>query len=128
MTYIPFKVWSLVLSSGCLPKLPSVLLTASSSSVKKSGRSFMAHLHRSFSDCKVARTRCTFRGVTQLRKRSSFSGVMLLLTLTGCGGNSRDSTSGLSGNCGNGLKASASIVNRLALHSTPAFSHFSGLE
>ena len=80
----------------------------------------MALLHQSFLDCKVTGTRCTFRDVTQLRKKSSFSGVMPLLTLTGCGGNLMDGTSGLSENCGNGPKASVSIVKRSELHSTPA--------
>ena len=55
----------------------------------------------------------------QLRKSSSFTGVMLLFTVTGCGGNSTDGASGLSGHC-NGPKTCVSIVNRSELHSKPA--------
>ena len=109
---LPFRVWSLVLSSGCLPKFPSVLLIASSAGVKKLGRSLMAHLYRSVSDCRVSWTRCTFWGVTQLWTRSSVTGVELLLIWAGCDG-SVGGTTGLTGN--NSyilLKASSSLVKR----------------
>ena len=109
---LPFRVWSLVLSSGCLPKFPSVLLIASSAGVKKLGRSLMAHLYRSVSDCRVSWTRCTFWGVTQLWTRSSVTGVELLLVRAGCSG-SVGGTTGLTGNSSCILlKASSSIVKR----------------
>ena len=108
----PFRVWSLVLSSGCLPKFPSVLLIARSAGVKKLGRSLMAHLYRSVSDCRVSWTCSTFQGVTQLRTRSSVTGVELLLIRAGCSG-SVGGTTGLTGNsCCILLKASSSIVKR----------------
>ena len=87
------------MSSSCLPKFPSVLLIASSAGVKKLGRSLMAHLYRSVPDCRVSR-------------RSSVTGVELLLIRAGCSG-SVGGTTGLTGNSSCILlKASSSIVKR----------------
>ena len=76
-----FKEFSLLLSRGCLPWVPSVLLLISSSSVKKYGRSFTAHLCLLVSCWSAACTPGTFLGVTQVRITSSATGISSLLSL-----------------------------------------------
>ena len=70
-----FKEFNLLLSKDSLPWVPSVLLLINSSSVKKYGSSFTAHLCRSFSLLSANWTPRTLFGVTQALITSSPTGV-----------------------------------------------------